>query len=31
MPDPEDYFKEDLPFRGKIGELIKEGRFKYLE
>jgi Transposase IS4 len=28
MPDPEDYFSNNLPFRNRIGELIKEGRFK---
>jgi hypothetical protein len=28
MPDPEDYFSVTLPFRNRIGELIKEGRFK---
>ena len=28
MPDPEDYFNPNLPFRNRIGELIKEGRFK---
>lgn len=31
MPDPEDYFNDKLPFRNKIGELIKVGRFKFLE
>ncbi len=29
MPDPEDYFNQNLPFRNRIGDLIKEGRFKY--
>ena len=31
MPDPEDYFNYKLPFQNKIGELIKVGRFKFLE
>lgn len=31
MPDPEDYFNLALPFRNRIGDLIKEGRFKAVE
>lgn len=31
MPEPQDYFDEKVRFQGKIGKLIKEGRFKCLE
>jgi hypothetical protein len=29
LPDPEDYFREDITFQGKIGTFMKEGRFKF--
>lgn len=31
MPDYEDYFNQTTAFRNKIGDMIKEGRFKCLE
>lgn len=31
MPDPDDYFNDQLAFKNKTHELIKETRFKCVE